>query len=227
MDHPGGHIEYFEFREDNDAVRVYSAHRYLVLIINEFFEVPTPYHILDKQIVRWVLCGTMREVIEEAGLDLYRYWDKTDLIRLGTRTYYFSAIVGNDTKESGPMERFKNEIFVNPQKPIPITKPKQLQSNHRTRASDFESLVGTTPGTSFISDSPNYFNILCNIGSDEEESFDRADTRVDPERITLNQLWDMYCDQKTHHAWVTGTEMRSYWDDRYLYHIDNVIQIHD
>lgn len=191
LDHPGGHIEYLEFKNiiHSNNQSIYSAKKYLVLMINNMSQKPICYHVLNKNIVRWILCGTMREVIEEAGIDLFKYWNKTDLIRVGTRTFYFSAMIDSGDKESGPMEKYKNEI---------LTKHTNLFSN---------------PAPNTITESKQRFihNMSYNNNADQ---------------VSLDQFWEQCVDHKTYHAWVSSCEMRLYWDDRYIYYIDDVINKH-
>ena len=120
-EHPGGHIEFFEFGNDS----IYSGKQYVELILqkmnifsceilseqnNWLFDIKK--HTLNNaNIMKWVLYGTCREVNEEAGLDLSSFISNIDLIKLGTKTHYFSVMIDNNITESGPQEKFKSEVY--------------------------------------------------------------------------------------------------------------------
>lgn len=112
LNHPGGRIEYLEiFNSNLKNIKIYSAHIYLKLIINKFYNNIIMNNILNIDINNWILAGTIREVYEESGLNLNKYWDNINLIKTGRRTYYFSVKVKYNEKENGPLKEFSKEIY--------------------------------------------------------------------------------------------------------------------
>lgn len=250
LDHPGGHIEFLEFfdnRYDPSDVKntLRSGKTYVLELINNalnhgmnhgIHHVPNTQSMnMDSNTIRWIFCGTCREVIEESGLDLYPYAQETDLIKIGTRTYYFSLMIPNDQRESGPMHRFKNEILTDDSdhesmhkilhNQIPRSVPITISyANYKNRIdSKTDKIKERYLIDSWRSDdaliSPNYYNILRTIDKDEKFNPDILD------ESELNKFWKRCFDRGTFHAWISSQEMAKFWDDKYLHHIQDVIAI--
>lgn len=240
LEHPGGHIEYIEFFNNDycadsthDTLR--SGKSYVQRLINQVLISKNDStgsdvnSCVDLDMIKWIFCGTCREVFEESGLDLYGYAKKTDLIKIGSKTYYFSVEIDHDQKEEGPLDRFRNEIFTNDnEKKFDEFRTENSLYSHRsmpmykpskcipiTKLNIITSEVSTT-----VSISPNYYNILCNIEKEENTHNSEKNTCSD-----LDKFWGERCDRRTFHAWISSDEMIHYWDNRYLYHINDVIDI--
>lgn len=104
LQHPGGHIEYTEY---DDAGREVTAKPYVEQLIRETNEIEE-----NAEILKWIFLGGVRELQEESGLDLSSYYDRSRLIKNGTKTYYFAIDAEKDLTEKGPLPEFEREIIV-------------------------------------------------------------------------------------------------------------------
>lgn len=220
--HPGGHIEYIETTITHKEL--VSGKSYIDAILFNLLNRNTTCMdniLIDARFLRWILNGTCREIQEEAGLDLSTYATQINLIKVGLKTHYFSVTINSDVNEAGPLEKFKSEIYADTYVrsepiPIPIAVPISALSSLTSSLS-----LTSTPSTLLSSQhidnnikmSPNCYDVLCDIVNEEN----KTDT------LKLDEFWRMRKNDKTHHAWITSLEMKTYWDRRYLAHIDKVI----
>lgn len=131
-EHPGGHIEYIEFglaAKGNNKI-IYSGKQYVESFLQKINVTTSKTRmieskqlknqlvnikkstLLNSNIIRWILYGTCREVNEEAGLDISSLISNIDLIKIGTKTHYFSVMIDNNITESGPHDKFKSEVYI-------------------------------------------------------------------------------------------------------------------
>jgi len=238
LEHPGGHIEYIEVNDitninDNMNIRVTSGKQYIETILQEI-NVSAKYpkcldtniknHInklmqttlLNTNVVRWMLYGTCREVYEEAGLDVSSYIPCIDLIKLGTKTHYFAVLIDNNIVESGPQDRFKSEVYTSSY----ISPLTNISFTDKTKHSDPINITvnrdnyQSTWITNVKTVSPNGYDVLCDILNNETKSTDN---------LTLDEFWYERKNNNTHHAWINSVEMKTYWDQQYRSHIDDMI----
>jgi hypothetical protein len=244
LEHPGGHIEYIELDGNNN---VYSGKDYIENILQKFnmldkrhliLAVINQNILLSINVIRWILYGTCREVCEEAGLNLLSSISNIDLIKLGSKTHYFAVSIDNNIIESGPQYKFKTEVYcsnVNNE----ITNISDLTSTVSSRSELISQSIPININSdsgkfitrrydqtenmnqhklkSLYNLSPNYYDILCDMINSENNKI--IDT------LTLDAFWYMRKNNDTHHAWITSTEMKLYWNQQYRSHIDNVINI--
>lgn len=271
LEHPGGHIEFIEFFDNRyepglcDTLR--SGKPYVLRLIYQILQSPkhnvdmTTKPCIDVDTLKWIFCGTCREVLEESGLNLYNYAHKTDLIKIGMRTYYFSVELDYEQKEAGPLDRFKNEIFTNDDKhdekrasgtnkfsnhmspAIAITKPRtdyvESPIYHPMRDRSDSRTPSYTPNP--VSVSPNYYSILRRDNDQTVEDDTILNTisgspgselwsdrqQLLSRHSELDKFWEQRFDRQTFHAWISSDEMKQYWDNKYLYHISDVVAITD
>ena len=104
LQHPGGHIEYTEY---DDAGREVTAKPYVEQLFCGTGEIEE-----NAEILEWIFLGGVRELQEESGLDLSSYYDRSRLIKNGTKTYYFAIDAEKNLTEKGPLPEFEREIIV-------------------------------------------------------------------------------------------------------------------
>lgn len=130
--YPGGHIEYIEFNRPytelhsspNDQIQVYSGKEYLSYFIrhclksitasvttNTVNTVNIHTYMGNSTIMDWIKAGAIREVDEESGLTLYNRIHELKLLKIGEKTFYFGIEIELDAVESGPRERFTEEVY--------------------------------------------------------------------------------------------------------------------
>lgn len=246
LNHPGGHIEYIEVDSDKN---IYSGKKYIEAVLrginaldnnctsNDYTSNNLTYgsqHITDIQrhalfpdsvsqneIKQWILFGTCREVREEAGLDLSKYVTTIKLIKLGKKTHYFSVFVDNNIMETGPLARFKKEIYTSLNK---HDKNDKNNKNNKNKENDFDF---TDISYTLFS---NYYSLLCCLSDNDINDIVDTNTNMNTATnedinisITLDEYWNTCKNKYTHHAWITGDDMKTFWNKKHLEHIKDVI----
>lgn len=107
LEHPGGHIEYFETNLNN---QILSGRLYIENIVEYIFN-KKQLDLLHNDILHWVLAGTLRELNEESGIIVKNYHN-LQLLKIGSKTHYFSLKLDTDIKELGPGKKFRHELYI-------------------------------------------------------------------------------------------------------------------
>jgi hypothetical protein len=247
LEHPGGHIEYIEVLPaiDNEARKIRSGKKIIMNVIKNLSlsrdQLVDP--LIDEAVVKWAVCGTCRETYEEAGLNLYEYITKIDLIKIGSKTYYFSVKLPTAIKESGPDRNHQKEIFIgnsstvsktvsttpcntppgrvmNKSKPIAISQHSPLSKSLMIDTPD-DIGCKTHMFPPIIGSLTQYIGIRSE--SEEENCKTIDDKKSKHNKMDLDEFWSSHCDRSTHHAWISSDEMKMYWDSKYVSHIDMII----
>jgi len=106
LQHPGGHLEYVECLSNNTNALYATAMPYVSSILLH----QTNNMLTQLEELTWAIYGGMREVMEESGLDLKPYYCSIELLKTGTKTFYFGVGVGPDVCELGPLQDYRSEV---------------------------------------------------------------------------------------------------------------------
>ena len=260
LDHPGGHIEYIETSETGELLSGVTYMKYVITsvmnkvdsdfdnrlqfrdrcvkdrYVKDQFDSHLTQALLNPSTISWIYAGTCREVHEESGLRINTCLHTPVLFKLGSKTHYFCCAVPSDTFESGPITKFRGEIYIEP------------EHKRSENASTLTTLLKPN-----ISSSTNRFAVLSDCSSDDM-SDDKSDDvnnntqDLSKERLSeldsesnethqsksrkstktnshLNEFWSKVYNKKTHHAWISAKELITYWDSTYLSHIEKVVAI--
>lgn len=216
LTHPGGHIEYIETSLIDK--NLLCGKQYIEAIITNALNRATSDHLnktfLDVNTFRWILHGTCREIHEESGLDLSSYISQINLIKIGLKIHYFSVSIDSDVNEKGPLVKFKSEIYSDNEYVKTHNVPVKLSDTNYSVINTV-SQNDNDQYNQIISFkmSPYCYDDLCHVVNQENI----RDT------FNLDEFWRIIKNNVTNHAWITCSEMKTYWDKRYLSHIDKII----
>lgn len=106
LQHPGGHLEYVECLSNGPNSPYATAMPYVSsILLHQTDNTPS-----QQAELTWAIYGGIREVMEESGLDLKPYYCSIELLKTGTKTFYFGVGVGPDVCELGPLQDYRSEV---------------------------------------------------------------------------------------------------------------------
>ena len=115
LQHPGGHLEYVEYLSNNTNTTYATAMPYVSSLLHQTNNMLTQLtdltELTELAELTWAIYGGMREVMEESGLDLKPYYCSIELLKIGTKTFYFGVEVGSDVCELGPLQDYRSEVI--------------------------------------------------------------------------------------------------------------------